>query len=72
MFIPMLCAASVLKALCGVLACVEINQCAGRISRRWRGRPGSVKRRETGIATPSSRRRVDDVENDAMIQTNAP
>jgi hypothetical protein len=48
MFVPMLCAASVLKALCGVLACVEIKQCAGcarnrhrhaieQASRRWRG-----------------------------------
>ena len=32
------------------------------------GRPGSVERRGTGIATPSSRRRVDGVEDDAMIQ----
>jgi hypothetical protein len=31
-------------------------------------RPGSVERRETGIATPSDRRRVDGVEDDAMIQ----
>ncbi len=30
--------------------------------------PGSVERRGTGIATPSSRRRVDGVEDDAMIQ----
>ena len=37
-------------------------------ARRWRGRPGSVERRGTGIATPSSRRRVDGVEDDAMIQ----
>ena len=29
---------------------------------------GSVERRGTGIATPSSRRRVDGVEDDAMIQ----
>ena len=29
------------------------------------GRPGSVERRGTGIATPSSRRRVDGVEADA-------
>ena len=33
-----------------------------------RGRPGSVERRGTGIATPSSRRRVDGVEDDAAIQ----
>ena len=45
-----------------VVACVEINQCVGC------GRPGSVERRGTGIATPSSRRRVDGVEDDAMIQ----
>ena len=30
--------------------------------------PDSVERRGTGIATPSSRRRVDGVEDDAMIQ----
>ena len=35
---------------------------------RRRGRTGSVERRGTGIATPSSRRRVDGVEGDAMIQ----
>ena len=35
------------------------------ISRWWRG---SVERRGTGIATPSSRRRVDGVEVDATIQ----
>ncbi len=34
------------------------------ISRRRRGRAGSVERRGTGIATPSSRRRVDGVEDD--------
>ena len=33
--------------------------------------PGSVERRGTGIATPSSRRRIDGVEVDATIQ-NAP
>jgi hypothetical protein len=38
---------------------VEINQCVGC---------SSVERRGTGIATPSSRRRVDGVEDDAMIQ----
>ena len=37
-------------------------------ARRWRGCPGSVERRGTGIATPSSRRRVDCVEDDAAIQ----
>ena len=37
-------------------------------TRRRRGRPGSVERRGTGITTPSSRRRVDGVEDDAMIQ----
>ena len=50
--------------ICGSLAseayaCVEINQCVGC----------SVERRGTGIATPSSRRRVDGVEDDAA---NAP
>ena len=39
-------------------ACVEINRCVGC----------SVERQGTGIATPSSRRRVDGVEDDAMIQ----
>mgnify|MGYP001196232115 CR=1 FL=1 len=38
------------------------------ISRRWRGRPGSVERRGTSTTTPSSRRRVDGVEDDATIQ----
>jgi hypothetical protein len=38
------------------------------ISRRRRDRAGSVELRGTGIATPSSRRRVDGVEDDAMIQ----
>ena len=59
----------------GVETCVEINQCVGCtinnhevISRRRRGRAGSVERRGTGIATPSSRRRVDGVEDDAAIQ----
>ena len=32
------------------------------------GRPGSVERRGTDIATPSSMRRVDGVEVDAAIQ----
>ena len=32
------------------------------ISRRWRGRAGSVERWGTDTATPSSRRRVDGVE----------
>ena len=61
-----------------VLACVEINQCIGCttilhyvISRRWRGRAGPVERRGTGIATPSSRCRVDGVEDDARFSTNA-
>ena len=27
-----------------VMTCVEINQCVGCISRRWRGRAGSVER----------------------------
>ena len=35
------------------------------VSRRYRGRAGSGERRGTGIATPSSRRRVDGVEVDA-------
>ena len=49
----------------GVERCVEINQCVGC-------HPGSVERRGTGgIATPSSRRRIDGVEVDATIQ-NAP
>ena len=46
--------------------CVEINQCVGC------GRPGYVERWGTGIATPSSRCRIDGVEVDAMIQQNAP
>ena len=54
--------------------CVEINQCAPCTRQFFaksflgddRGRPGSVERRGTGIATPSSRRRVDGVEDDAM------
>ena len=45
----------------GVERCVEINQCVGC-------HPGSVERRGTGIATPSSRRRIDGVEVDAAIQ----
>ena len=44
-----------------VPCCVEINQCVGC-------RPGSVERRGTDFTTPSSRRRVDGVEDDAMIQ----
>ena len=40
-------------------------------SRRRRGRPGLVERRGIGIASPSSRRRVDGVQVDATIQ-NAP
>ena len=40
------------KALVEAGGCVEINQCVGC----------------TGIATPSSRRRVDGMEDDAMIQ----
>jgi hypothetical protein len=39
---------------------VEINQCVGMA--------GSVERRGTDIATPSSRCRVDGVEVDAAIQ----
>ena len=38
------------------------------ISQRWRGRAGSVERRGIGIAMPSSRRRVDGVEDDDVIQ----
>ena len=45
-----------------VVVCVEINQCVGCYSRRRRGRAGPVERCGTGIATPSSRRRVDGVE----------
>jgi len=60
--------------------CVEINLCLGSVSRApdnsslshfsamTRGRPGSVERRGIGIATPSSRLRVDGVEVDATIQ----
>ena len=49
----------------GVLreACVEPESFLGDGDR-----PGSLDRRGTGIATPSSRRRVDGVEDDAMIQ----
>ena len=42
------------------LCSVEINQCVGCT--------GFVERRGTGIATPSSKRRVDGVEVDATIQ----
>ena len=41
-----------------VPTCVEINQCVGHLT------DNSVERRGTGIATPSSRRRVDGVEVD--------
>ena len=44
----------------GALRSVEINQCVGCT--------GFVERRGTGIATPSSKRRVDGVEVDATIQ----
>ena len=37
-------------------------------SRPWRGRAGSVERRGIAIAKPSSRRRVDGVEDDAVIE----
>ena len=55
--------------------CVEIKSVPGApdISSlshfsAMRGRAGSVERRGTGITTPSSRRRVDGVEDDAIIQ----
>jgi len=41
---------------------VEINQCFTIC-----GLPGSVERRGTGINTPSSRRRVDGVKDDATV-----
>ncbi len=41
-----------------IATCVEINQCVGC----------SLKRLGTDISTPSSRRRFDGVEVDAMIQ----
>jgi hypothetical protein len=55
---------------------VEINQCVGCtrqfFTKSFLGDDaavlGSVERRGTGIATPSSRRRVDGVEVDAPIQ----
>ena len=50
-----------------VAACVEINRWRRVHSRRWRGRPGSVERRGTGMATPSSRHRVDGVEDDLSL-----
>ena len=53
----------------GASTCVEINQCVGCTRQFFtKSFPGSVERRGTGIATPSSRRRVDGVEDDAMIQ----
>ena len=54
--------------LVAVVACVEINQCVGCTRQFFTksflgdGRAGSVERRGTGIATPSSRRRVDGVD----------
>ena len=60
-----------------VETCVEINQCIGCTRQFFamsflgddaRGRPGPVERWGTGIATPSSMRRIDGVEVDAMIQ----
>ena len=56
--------------------CVEINQCVGCtrqfFTKSFLGDGSAVLARssgeETGIATPSSRRRVDGVEDDAMIQ----
>ena len=66
-----------LQGVMQVGGCVEISQCVGCTrqfftksflgDRRW-PRPGSVERRGTGIATPSSKRRVDGVEVDAATQ----
>ena len=53
-YFPMRPYQSVARALSRTATCVEINHCVG-----WRG---------TGIATPSSRRRVDGVEVDETIQ----
>ena len=49
----------------GATGCVEINQCVG-----CSGDDAAdlARRRGTGIATPSSRRSVDGVEDGAMIQ----
>ena len=61
----------------GVVNCVEINQCVGCtrqfFTKSFLGDDAAVlarssERRGTGIATPSSRRRVDGLEVDAMIQ----
>ena len=48
-------------SLPNVPTCVEINQCFGCTTQH--------ERRGTGSATPSSRRRDDGVEDDAMIST---
>ena len=56
--------------------CVEINQCVGCTRKFFTksflgddaAAPASVERQGTGIATPSSRCRVDGVEDDAAIQ----
>ena len=48
-----------------IIECTGPEPCGNQPVRRV---CGSVERRGTGIATPSSRRRVDGVEGDAMIQ----
>ena len=55
------------------MTCVEINERAVRrrfFTKSFLGDAAGwlVERRGTGIATPSSRRRVDGVEDDAAIQ----
>ena len=47
-----------------VVTCVEINQCVGCTRQFF-----TKSSRRTGIATPSSRRRVDGVEDDATART---
>ena len=58
------CVAGAVKVAAGVVICVEINQCGGC---SFLGNDVAVLARSSG-ATPSSRRRVDGVEDGAMIQ----
>ena len=58
---------SILYVVVDVEGCVEINQCVGCTRQFFtKSFPGDQ------AATPSSRRRVDGVEDDAMIQQDAP
>ena len=56
------------RQLCGNHQCRVPRQFFTKSFLRDDARPGSDERQEAGIATPSSRRRVDGVEDDAMIQ----